>query len=99
MLKLHECVYSEISSFFQVWCVAISPDNEIVVSGGKDASIRLWRMKNGSEICAFSTAVDVFYVTMSHDKGTIVALGDKFGARKLIMLQVVRTKIRRTVTS
>lgn len=56
-------------------------------------------MKNGSEICAFSTAVDVFYVTMSHDKGTIVALGDKFGARKLIMLQVVRTKIRRTVTS
>ncbi|XP_056012893.1 uncharacterized protein LOC125678424 isoform X7 [Ostrea edulis] len=83
----------------EVWCVAISPDNEIVVSGGKDASIRLWRMKNGSEICAFSTAVDVFYVTMSHDKGTIVALGDKFGARKLIMLQVVRTKIRRTVTT
>lgn len=99
MVKSYECVIVKLLSFFQVWCVAISPDNEIVVSGGKDASIRLWRMKNGSEICAFSTAVDVFYVTMSHDKGTIVALGDKFGARKLIMLQVVRTKIRRTVTS
>lgn len=82
-----------------MWCVAISPDNEIVVSGSRDGSIRLWRLKTGSEICAFSTGVDIFYVTMSHDKGTIVALGDKFGARKLIMLQVVRTKIRRQITS
>lgn len=56
-------------------------------------------MKNGMEICAFSTGVDIFHATMSHDKGTIVALGDKFGARKLIMLQVVRTKIRRQISS
>lgn len=83
----------------EVWCVAISPDNEIVVSGSRDGSIRLWRLKSGSEICTFKTGVDVFYVTMSHDKGTIVALGDKFGARKLIMLQVVRTKIRRQISS
>lgn len=85
--------------FFQVWCVTISHDNEIVVSGSRDGTIRLWRLRNGSEICAFNTGVDVFYVTLSHDKGTIVALGDKFGARKLIMLQVVRSKIRREIKS
>ena len=83
----------------EVWCSAISADNEIIVSGSRDGTIRLWRCKNGSEICAFNTGVDVFNVTMSQDKGTIVALGDKFGARKLIMLQVVRTKIRRQTTS
>lgn len=36
---------------------------------------------------------------MSRDKSVIVALGDKLGARKLIMLQVVRTKVRRQISS
>lgn len=83
----------------EVWCSAISPDNEIVVSGSSDGTIRLWRMKNGTEMCVFNCGVDIFFVTMSPDKGTIVALGDKFGARKLIMLQVVRTKIKKIVSS
>ncbi|XP_033728353.1 uncharacterized protein LOC117317613 [Pecten maximus] len=83
----------------EVWCTAISQDGEIVVSGSRDGSIRLWRLEDGSEICAFSTGIDVFYVTMSHDRGTIVALGDKYSARKLIMLQVVHTKIRKAVVS
>ncbi|KAL3854443.1 hypothetical protein ACJMK2_013712 [Sinanodonta woodiana] len=83
----------------EVWCASISPDNEIIVSGSNDGTIRLWRMKNGSEMCVFNTGIDIFQVTMSHDKGTIVALGDKYGARKLIMLQVVRTKIRRQIVS
>jgi len=83
----------------QVWCTAISSDNEIAVSGSSDGTIRLWRMKNGSEMCVFQCGVDIFYVTMSRDKGTIVALGDMHGARKLIMLQVVRTKIKKIVSS
>ncbi|CAL1547650.1 unnamed protein product [Lymnaea stagnalis] len=81
----------------EVWCACISSDNEIVVSGSRDITIRLWRLKTGQEICAFNAGVDVFYITMSKDKGTIVALGDKFGARKLIMLQVVRSKVKRQV--
>ena len=84
---------------FQVWCCGISADNEIIVSGSSDGTIRLWRMKNGTEMCVFNCGVDIFHVTMSRDKGTIVALGDKFGARKLIMLQVVRTKIKKIVSS
>ena len=67
------------------------------MSGSRDGTIRLWRLRNGQEICAFNAGVDVFYITMSRDKGTIVALGDKFGARKLIMLQVVRSKVKRQV--
>ncbi|OWF43128.1 uncharacterized protein LOC110460116 [Mizuhopecten yessoensis] len=83
----------------EVWCTAVSQDGEIVVSGSRDGSIRLWRLEDGSEICAFATGIDVFYVTMSHDRGTIVALGDKYSARKLIMLQVVHTKIRKEIVS
>ncbi|KAH3752069.1 hypothetical protein DPMN_186679 [Dreissena polymorpha] len=69
-------------------CTAISSDIEIVVFGSADGTIRFWhgdvrvQLRRGH-----------LYVTMSRDKGTIVALGDKFLARKLIMLQVVRTKI------
>ena len=81
----------------QVWCCEISSDNEIVVSGSRDGNIRLWKLRTAQEICAFNAGVDVFYITMSQDKGTIVALGDKFGARKLIMLQVVRSKVKRQV--
>ncbi|KAL8566603.1 hypothetical protein ACOMHN_054825 [Nucella lapillus] len=81
----------------EVWCCTISSDNEIVVSGSRDRTIRLWKLKDGSPICSFNAGVDIFYVTMSRDKSTIVGLGDKFGARKLVMLQVVRTKVRRQV--
>ncbi|XP_060080039.1 uncharacterized protein LOC132559438 [Ylistrum balloti] len=81
----------------EVWCTAISQDGEIVVSGSRDGSIRLWRLEDETEICAFPTGIDVFYVTMSHDRGTVVALGDKYSARKLIMLQVVHTKIRKEI--
>uniref|UniRef100_A0A0L8FK86 Uncharacterized protein n=2 Tax=Octopus bimaculoides TaxID=37653 RepID=A0A0L8FK86_OCTBM len=81
----------------EVSCVAISSDNEMIASGSQDGTIRLWRTQTGSQICAFNTNMDVFFVTMSKDNSTIVALGDKFGARKLIMLQVVRSKVRKHV--
>ena len=72
----------------------MSQDNEILVSGSKDGYIRLWKLYDGSSVTTFFTGVDVFQVRMSKSKKTIVALGDKFGARKLIMLQIVRTKTR-----
>ncbi|KAH3801715.1 hypothetical protein DPMN_155376 [Dreissena polymorpha] len=50
-------------------------------------------------MCVFNCGVDIFYVTISRDKGTIIALGDKFLARKLIKLQVVRTMIKKIVSS
>jgi len=73
----------------EVWCCAISKDGELVVSGSRDRTIRLWRVVNGSLVCTFNCNVDVFQVQMTSDKRTIVALGDRDVSRMLIMLKVV----------
>jgi len=78
----------------QVLSCAVSADSEIVVSGSKDGTIRLWKAFDGSPITQFYTGIDIFKVIMSKNKHYIVGLGDKEGARKLVMLQVVRTKTR-----
>ena len=49
-------------SLTQVWCCAISKDGELVVSGSRDRTIRLWRVLNGSLVCTFNCNVDVFQV-------------------------------------
>jgi len=72
----------------QVWCCALSNDNELAVSGSRDHTIRMWRVADGSPVAAIDAGVDVFRVLISNNKKTVVALADKFAARKLIMLQV-----------
>jgi hypothetical protein len=79
---------------FQVWCCALSHDDEFIVSGSRDRTIRLWRLKDGAPICLFNCGMDIFSIKISENKKTIVALGDKDKSRKLIMLQIVRTKTR-----
>ena len=96
-LSCQLCCLAKSFDFYsniQVWCCAIANDNEIVISGSKDCTIRLWRLEDGAMIAAINTVVDVFKVLLSNNKKTVVALADKFGARKLIMLQVVRTMVR-----
>ncbi|ESO09508.1 hypothetical protein HELRODRAFT_109714 [Helobdella robusta] len=78
----------------EVWCCTISNDNELVVSGSRDQTIRLWRVEDGGLMASIQTGIDIFRVMLSNNKKTVVALADKFGARKLVMLQVVRTKIK-----
>ena len=46
----------------EVWCSAISPDNEFIVTGSKDKTIRLWRLATGGLVCTFNTMVDIFQV-------------------------------------
>ena len=48
-------------------------------------------------VAAINAGVDVFKVLLSNNKRTVVALADKLGARKLIMLQVVRTRTKTSV--
>ena len=60
----------------------------MAVSGSRDHTIRMWRVSDGSAVAAIDAGVDVFRVLISNNKKTVVALADKFGARKLIMLQV-----------
>ena len=69
------------------------------MSGSRDNTIRLWRLDDGTPVAAINAGVDVFKVLLSNNKKTVVALADKFAARKLIMLQVVRTKTKMTVGS
>ena len=71
-----------------MWCCALSNDNELAVSGSRDHTIRMWRVADGTAVAAIDAGVDVFRVLISNNKKTVVALADKFGARKLIMLQV-----------
>ena len=78
----------------QVWCCTLSNDGELVVSGSRDRTIRLWRVSDGTQAAAINAGVDVFRVLLSNDQRTIVALADRLGARKLVMLRVVRTKVR-----
>ena len=83
-----------MTTVLQVWCCAVSADDDMLVSGSRDGSIRLWRLQTGQHVCSFNTGHDIFSLKMSRDKRTIVALGDREGVRKLIMLRVVVTKVR-----
>jgi WD40 repeat protein len=82
----------------EVWCCALSNDNELVISGSRDHTIRLWRMSDGVAVAAIDAGVDVFRVLISNNKKTIVALADRLAARKLIMLQIVRSRTVRTIS-
>jgi hypothetical protein len=74
----------------------MSNDGELIASGSRDRTMRLWRTNDGAQVAAINAGVDVFRVLLSNNKKTVVALADKSGARKLIMLQVVRTKTKST---
>ena len=59
----------------------------------------MWRVADGTAVAAIDAGVDVFRVLISNNKKTVVALADKFAARKLIMLQVVRRKTKTSTTT
>ena len=82
-----------------MWCCALSNDNELAVSGSRDHTIRMWRVADGTAVAAIDAGVDVFRVLISNNKKTVVALADKFGARKLIMLQVTDDQLMREMPS
>jgi serine/threonine protein kinase len=55
-----------------VLCVAFSPDGELVVSGGTDGSVRLWRAADGMELHTYEAHSDkVHAVTFTPDGSTI----------------------------
>lgn len=69
------------------------------MSGSRDQTIRLWRLDSGMLVTSIFISADVFRVLLSNDKKTIAALADQGGARKMVMLQVVRTKTNRRMGS
>jgi WD40 repeat protein len=83
----------------EVWCCTMSNDGELIATGSRDRTIRLWRSHDGAQVAAINAGVDVFRVLLSNNKKTVVALADKSGARKLIMLQIVRSKTKSSAGS
>ncbi|KAH8856466.1 F-box/WD repeat-containing protein sel-10 [Schistosoma japonicum] len=79
-----------------VLSVAISLDSEVVVTGSWDGSIRVWRVRDGNQMCWFTSNIEILQVKISNDKRALVALGERSGHRKLIMLQVLRNRTRTT---
>ncbi|PAA93630.1 hypothetical protein BOX15_Mlig000467g2, partial [Macrostomum lignano] len=79
-----------------VQSICISVDAEILVSGSWDGSIQVWKLKDGSQLCWFTSNIDIFKVILSRDKRCVVGLGERANNRKLIMLQIIRQKSRRT---
>jgi len=51
-------------------------------------------VRDGIQVAAISAGVDVFRVLLSNDQRTIVALADRYAARKLVMLSVMRGRVR-----
>jgi len=82
--------------WFKVRSLDFSVDRELLVSGSRDGSIRVWRVRDGSQLCWFTSNIAVLCARISDAKNVLVALGDKLGRRKLIMMQIVRARSRRT---
>ena len=84
----------------EVWCCALASSEtlDMIASGSSDHTIRLWRRSTGKQLCWFNTHTDVFSIKVSPDGRTVAALGDKFGTRKLILLQMVKHRQRKQNT-
>ena len=69
---------------------SISPDSRYVVSGGQDATLRLWDLTlNGEMVYCFHAYNGVYNVRFcGEDSKIIVALMDRHLNRKLMILRI-----------
>src|SRR5262249_41648035 len=62
--------------------VAFSPDGALLVSGGRDRPVKLWRGSDGALVNTFSHGIRVISVAVSPD-GQVIASGSSSGDIKL----------------
>jgi len=82
----------------QVRCCHLSNDCELLASGSRDGTVRVWRVSDGVQTSSVSVGVvDVFRLLMSDDHQTLVALADRRdrdqnapAAGKLVLLRVTQ---------
>jgi len=69
---------------FTVWSLAIMRDGQTIVSGGQDATIRLWDMASGKELHKFvGHNGPVYGLVLLPDDNTLVSIADKDLAVKI----------------
>jgi WD40 repeat protein len=69
---------------FTVWSLAITKDGQTIVSGGQDASIRLWDFASGKEIHKFlGHNGPVYGLELMTDDSQLVSIADKDLAVKI----------------
>ncbi|CAK9303629.1 unnamed protein product [Gordionus sp. m RMFG-2023] len=73
----------------QVTCLDLSRDGKLLASGSTDKMIRLWNFEDGSHLCSFETSTEILNIKISRDNRTIVAIGQRDGIKKLIILKVL----------
>jgi WD40 repeat protein len=73
---------------FTVWSLAITHDGQTIVSGGQDATIRLWDVKSGKEIHKFvGHDGPVYGLVLMPDDKKLVSIADKDLAVKIWNLE------------
>lgn len=63
------------SSVGIIWCVAISPDNLMITSGGSDQPIKLWNAQTGKEERTLTEYTDTVYSLSFNPDGKTLASG------------------------
>ena len=69
---------------FTVWSLAITPNGQTIISGGQDATIRLWDFASGKELHKFvGHDGPVYSIAMMQDGKHLVSIADKDLAVKI----------------
>ena len=69
---------------FTVWSLAITPNGQMIVSGGQDATIRLWDFTSGKEVHKFiGHEGPIYNIAIMQDGKLLVSVADKDLAVKI----------------
>lgn len=70
-----------------VWAVALTPDNQTVISGGFDRTIRLWNQETGAALRVLTGHTDAVRTIAVSSDGQIIASGSSDKTIKIWRLQ------------